>query len=262
MEGIPVKRREMILTVALVFSTASASAETPSEVAQEMLKGMTSYMSGLKTFSFDFSADIDAVTTEGVKLQFSGSGQVLMQRPAKFRLSRRGGHGDVEVVSDGKTVTLLGRRTNTYAQEPMVASFDAFVDAHGAGGVDLPGSDLLLENVHEELTKPVTESMYLGMGVIDGRECEHLAFRTPDVDWQIWIATGDKPYPCQYVVTSKKVKAAPEYQVRIHNWNDSPKIKADAFAFKPPAGAKKVDVSTLEEGTGLLLPETPGGAKK
>jgi hypothetical protein len=57
----------------------------------------------------------------------------------------------------------------------------------------------------------VTDVKDLGSGVIGGVECNHLAFRTPDVDWQIWIAQGDRPYPCLYVITSPKVAGYPQY---------------------------------------------------
>jgi hypothetical protein len=48
-----------------------------------------------------------------------------------------------------------------------------------------------------ELLPLVTDAKYLGTGIIGGVECDHLAFRDADVDWQIWIATGDRPYPCR-----------------------------------------------------------------
>jgi hypothetical protein len=223
---------------------------------------MTDYVSGLDTVSFDFSADLEAVTTKGIKLQFSASGNVLLDRPDKFSISRTGGHSDIQVVSDAKTLTLFGRGMNAYTQRPAPESLDALINqARSERGVEIPGADLLLANVHEELTGPVTEAMYLGTGVIDGVECEHLAFRTPEVDWQMWVATGDKPFPCKYVVTSKLVEAAPQYQLRVRNWNDSPDIAADAFAFKPSSDAKKVELDDLKN-TDVLLPETTKGVEK
>jgi hypothetical protein len=60
---------------------------------------MTDYASGLDSVSFDFSADLEAVYTTGIKLQFSASGEVLLGRPEKFSISRTGGHSDIEVVS-------------------------------------------------------------------------------------------------------------------------------------------------------------------
>jgi len=251
----------LILVAATAASTGPAACQTPDEAARQVLKNMADYVSKLNAFSFDYSVELEAVTTRGIKLQFPASGQMLVERPAKFRLTRVGGHSDIELVSDGKTVTLYGRKANAYAQNEAAASIDAFVDrAREERGLDLPGADLLLSNVYDELIQPVTEAMYLGTGVVGGVECEHLAFRTPDVDWQIWVATGSKPYPCKYVVTSKWTTAAPEYQLRIRNWNDSPKIEANSFQFEAPADAKEVKLSDIK--ADILLPETLKGAQQ
>ena len=69
----------------------------------------------------------------------------------------------------------------------------------------LPAADLLLADVAGALMPLVTDVKDLGSGVIGGVECDHLAFRTDEVDWQIWIAHGERPYPCRYVITSTKV---------------------------------------------------------
>ena len=63
----------------------------------------------------------------------------------------------------------------------------------------VPGADLLMTNSYDELMQDVYDSKDLGSGVINGVECDTLAFRKNDVDWQIWIAQGDRPYPCQFV---------------------------------------------------------------
>jgi hypothetical protein len=39
----------------------------------------------------------------------------------------------------------------------------------------------------------VTNVKDLGSGIVNGKECDHLAFRSTDTDWEIWIAQGDKP---------------------------------------------------------------------
>jgi len=57
----------------------------------------------------------------------------------------------------------------------------------------------------------VIESANIGKGVIDGIECDHLAFRNIDTDWQIWIEAGARPIPRKYVITSKAVAGAPQY---------------------------------------------------
>jgi hypothetical protein len=102
-----------------------------------------------------------------------------------------------------------------------------------------------MSNVYDQLMPQVTEVKDLGSGVINGVECNHLAFRTADVDWQIWIAQGDKPYPCLYVITSHKVKGDPQYSLEIRNWKTGGDVAADDFSFKPPADAKQGDLSKL-----------------
>lgn len=86
----------------------------------------------------------------------------------------------------------------------------------------------------------------LGSGVIGGTECDHLAFRSKEVDWQIWIAQGDRPSPCRYVITSKLVADGPQYSVQLRNWKTGGEVASDDFSFKAPADAKKVDLTDLK----------------
>ena len=196
-----------------------------------------------------------------MKLRFPASGQMTLDRPDKFHVTRKGGHSDIELVSDGESVTLNGRKLNAFAKKDAPESLDAFVNmAREERRVDLPGDDLLLQNAYNELIEPVTKSMYLGTSVVDKVECEHLALRTPEVDWQIQVAAGDKPYPCKYVVSSKWTTGAPEYQLRISNWNDAPAVDDESFAFKPADGAKEVELTEIN--ADVLMPETVKRAKK
>ena len=85
----------------------------------------------------------------------------------------------------------------------------------------------------------VIEGKHIGQGVVDGVECEHLAFRGPETDWQIWIETGAKPVPRKYVITSKTIAGAPQYTLKIKDWKTDANADGD-FAFKAPADATKV----------------------
>ena len=62
------------------------------------------------------------------------------------------------------------------------------------------------------------EAKHIGRGVIDGVECEHLAFRNFDTDWQLWVEVGDKPIPRKMVITSKTMNNAPQYTLRVKSW--------------------------------------------
>ena len=91
---------------------------------------------------------------------------------------------------------------------------------------------------YKELMPLVVEAKDLGSGVIRGVECDHLAFRTEEVDWQIWIAQGDRPYPCRYVITSTKVKGSPQYTVEVRDWKTGDEVASDEFQLGGSAGRK------------------------
>jgi hypothetical protein len=96
--------------------------------------------------------------------------------------------------------------------------------------------------------------------VIGGKECDHLAFRTKDVDWQIWIAQGSQPYPCRYLITAKEVNQAPQYSVQISNWKTGSEVKPDDFAFTNSTNAKKIDIKDAAGETDELPKQFRPGA--
>jgi len=97
--------------------------------------------------------------------------------------------------------------------------------------------------------------------VIGVVECDHLAFRNEEVDWQIWIAQGDQPYPCRYVITSKLTDGGPQYSIQIREWKTGSKVAADDFSFKNSTKAEKVDQKDLVEMNDLPKNFKMGGAQ-
>jgi hypothetical protein len=246
-------------SVALTF-TSPAHADD----AAQILKSMTNYLGSQKTLSASFDSDIEVITPELEKIQFASSGQLKLSRPDKLRVSRTGGYADVEMVYDGKTISIYGKNAKSYVQANAPGSVDQMIDGiQERSGVGMPGTDLLLTNAYDVLMANVAISQHIGQGVIDGVECEHLAFRTTDTDWQIWVETGDKPVPRKYVITSKTVAGAPQYTLRLKDWKTDAFADPDTFVFKPPADATKVELESAAMAEfDEIPPGTPSGAKQ
>jgi len=252
-------RAHAVATVVLI-GAAGLPAGAAEDESMAILKAMSDYLAAQQTIALSFDSDIEVITPQMEKIQFTNSGEVLLNRPDKLRAHRAGGYSDVEMVFDGKTLSVLDRAGNGYAQVEAQGTVDELVALLQAGyGVSMPGADLLLSNVHGALSADVMESKHIGIGVIDGRECEHLAFRNFDTDWQIWIATGDTPMPCKMVITSKTLAGAPQYTVRVTSWETGGAIAADAFAFVPPNGATPLDANALIHLDELPQPAALGG---
>jgi hypothetical protein len=216
--------------------------------AKRLLKAMSDYLASQQLISFGFDTNYEVVTRDNQKLLLASSGTIDLSRPDKVRVSRTGGFANVEMIFDGKKLTLLGKNANLYAQVDVPGTVDQLVDElREKLHRPIPGADLLASNVYDQLISEVVEARDLGSGVIGGTECDHVAFRTRDVDWQIWIAQGARPYPCRYLITSKNVPQAPQYSIQIRDWKSGTEVAAANFSFTNASNARLIDRNDLGE---------------
>jgi hypothetical protein len=255
--------RTFTATAAIAVLSVATTNGAHADDSATILKSMADYLAGQKSLSAKFDSDIEVITPELQKIQFTSSGEIKMNRPDKLRIRRTGGYADVELVYDGKTFSVYGNNAKSYVQADIAGTADQMINTLQAqSGTGMPGADLLLSNSYDELMANVVDSKHIGQGVVDGVECEHLAFRGPDTDWQIWIESGAKPVPRKYVITSKTIAGAPQYTLTIKDWKTDANADAD-FAFKAPADATKVALgSSVMIEFDEIPPGTSTGAKK
>lgn len=227
----------ILLATSAAFGAVTAASADEND-ARALLKAMSDYMGAQQAVSFAYDSSLAVVTSDLQKIEFASSGTVSLARPDKIRITRTGGFADVEVVFDGQQLSILGKNLGKYVQVPAPGTVEQLIDRLRERGIQAPGADLLLDNINDALMEPVVDVKDLGSGIIDGEECNHLAFRTESVDWQIWISMGDDPHPCRYVVTSKLMALAPEYRVDVHDWKAGSAVAADDFKFDPGTAEK------------------------
>jgi hypothetical protein len=245
------------VAVAVLTIVAAGASSARSEVnpdADEILRSMSSFLGGAKALSVTTQVSNEVVTKEGEKLQLNSSGKVVLQRPSGLFLTRQGRFADAEMFFDGKRVAVFGKGLNAYVEREVAGSIDELVATiQSELGLDLPGADLLVADPYAALSPGITSSGYHGTAYVQGVECHHLSFREDDVDWQLWVATGDQPLPMKYVITTKWLTGAPQYSIELRDWNLAPSIPADRFTFSPPNGAAKLEGLPVDE-TGELRP--------
>jgi hypothetical protein len=244
--------------ILVLFLILPATGQAQENQAKVLLKAMSDYVGRCQTLALAFDSDIEVITPTLEKIQFTSSGTALLSHPDKLRAHRVGGYADVEIFFDGKSVNIYGRNVNGYARFDVPGSVDQLIHALRQGhGVALPGADLLLENSYDLLAPGILEAKYMGQGVIDKVDCEHLAFRNADTDWQLWVETGKNPIPRKLVITSKTLNCAPQYTLRIKSWKTGVVAPQDAFTFTPPKGATILEPDAL-----LELDELPPDASE
>ncbi|MBE2261635.1 MAG: DUF2092 domain-containing protein [Burkholderiaceae bacterium] len=259
---LTLRRGLMAASIAVGFglsATGALAAGAMNADADEILKSMSKFLAGSKAFSVTADISNEFITVDAQKLQLNSQSTVLVERPGRFYATRKGRFADVEMFFDGSKLTVYGAGLNGYLQQDVSGTIDKAVLALEArSGMSMPGADLLLSDPYAALTGGVTSSGYYGTAWIGGVKAHHLAFRTPTVDWQIWVKDGDQPLPLKYVITSKRLAGAPEYSVVLSNWNLKPAIAADRFKFVPPKGATNLKAIEVDE-TGEIT--ISGGAK-
>jgi hypothetical protein len=245
----PGTRRGLSVTLLAVLGLVLGAAATPAAAAERvdpkamsLLKSMCDFVAALPAFTVRAVNESEVILVDGQKLDYSTVSQVTLKRPNRLRAHRVDSQDEADLVYDGKSVTLHFKATNFYASEAVPGSLDGALDLlRDSLTLDLPGADLLYTDAFDGLTWDVTDAQYVGRESLGDVPVHHLAFRTPSIDFQVWVQDADKPLPRKYVITTKWLTGAPQNGVELTDWNLAPRIDDSAFTFTPPAGARKID---------------------
>lgn len=231
----------------LLAATSSPAVRAEETHARGILKSMSEYMAGLDTIRFEYDATLDVVTTDGQILGLANSGMAELMRPDKFRATRNGGYAALEVVLNKDEIYVAAHHAGIYVQAPVTGGLDGMFDLlRQQHGFILPAADLLGTDAYGVLMSEVTDVKDLGVGMIRGQLCDHLAFRTPEVDWQIWIAASGVPYPCRFVIATHTFQQGPRYTLDIRNWQSDITLNADRFSISTPDNLRAETTDALK----------------
>lgn len=230
--------------VAVFPLTAAAQPAGIDATADQLLKTSMSYVSGLKQFSITTRSTLEVVLKTGQKIQLDGAVASTVQRPNKLFSQRIGDLVDQRFYYDGRSLTLFNPGQGVYVTVAAPPTIEAMLDfAREKLDVVAPAGDFIYANAYEILTDGVTTGIVVGKAMIEGVRCDHLAFRAPHVDWQIWIEDGPRPLPRKIVLTTRDQPGAPQFEAVITRWNLKPAITANTFSFVPPNGARRVELA-------------------
>jgi hypothetical protein len=241
-----------LLATLIPLAPAQPQTPTPATIelkAAEALQKMSQFLGKTPAFSFDVYDMADEIQPSGQKIQLSTSRSIVVQRPDKIAAKIDGDLYQDRIWYDGRMLAMLDKKENVYAQIEVPDTIDEMLK-HVSQTYDLtmPLSDLLSRDMYANVMPNVRSGLYAGLHHVRADLCHHLAFRSEGVDWQIWIQQGDKPLPRKLVITYKELPGHPQFVAFFDNWNLSPRVSDQLFAFKPPAGAEKIELEkSLEE---------------
>jgi hypothetical protein len=204
------------------------------------LNKMNDYLKTLKTFRINTEVSKDELVDTNMKIQKSASNEISVQLPDRLHAHMSGDEQDVQFIYNGQTLTLYDAAGKHYASAPAPPTVPRTLDFIRARyGIVLPLADFIQMSAQENLLQSITAAGYIGVSRVDGVECDHLAIRQPDVDWQVWIEKDETPLPRKIVITTKTHPTQPQYIAKL-KWDTTVSIDSSLFTFSPPAGAVRI----------------------
>jgi hypothetical protein len=200
------------------------------------------YLANVQQFSFTAHIGFDVLQEDGQKIEFGSKREVVVHRPDRIRvdIERRDGT-QAGVVFDGKEITLFNTTQNVYATRSKPGDIDQVLDYLSEElGIPTPLGDLLVADPQAVLAKGIESAWYGGKSIVAGVECDHLAFRTAEVDYQLWLARGDSPLPWRVKIIYKQEEGQPQFSAQFVEWKKKSSLSPTLFTYKPPEGAEKI----------------------
>jgi hypothetical protein len=231
-----------------IFAAEAAPAQIPdiAPEAQRILKASSDFVAAQQRFTVSTRNSLEIVLNSGQKIEFNSTAQESIQRPDKLRAERTGDWVHQIFIYDGKSLTQFNPTEKVYARATAPGTIEEMLDfARTKLDVIAPAGDLVYKNSYDILMDGVTEGLVVGKAVIEGAPCHHLAFRGPQVDWQIWIQEGAQPLPRKLLITTRDLPSAPQFSITVTKWVLKPTFGAHAFDFTPPAGVTEIGFLSL-----------------
>jgi hypothetical protein len=227
----------------------------------QIVQRMCDYLKSLDRFSFRAEVTDDQVYTGGKKLQFGFTTETFVVRPDKLRVNAAGDLFDKQFLFNGETLTLFDVSQKVYATEAVSGDIEAaLAKADGQLRLRVPLADLTSPRLCEHMVKDQGHALYVGPSKVGGVATDHLAFDRADMQYQLWVKTGDRPLPVKILVNQKTLPAAPQWTAMLSDWKTGPKLKPDLFTFKAPPGVKQIRFAAVPDASltsGKPLPPPP-----
>jgi len=243
MNGFRIARAGTLALVAAIPIVAQAD-------ASEDLMAMARTLAGAERFSVTLQMRYDAVQASGQKIEFAEVRTVRLSRPNRIRVDTvRSDGAESRLVFDGKTLTIYSARENVYSQSEVAGGVDAAVRfAVSELGARVPLARLLVSTLPDDLRRLSRDVSFVERHRLGGETSDHIAGRTPEVDFQVWI--GDDTLPRRIVLTYRDAPGEPQFRTDFSRWDFAPAESDAIFTFNPPEGAERIPT--------LLPPGSPG----
>ncbi|MEI1252383.1 DUF2092 domain-containing protein [Rhizobium aouanii] len=201
------------------------------------------------------------ITARTISVYLDQSGQPLhifhtmkitVRRPDRIAVEFTGDDGKHDLFYDGKAASVFLPDSKKYATIPASGDIpSALNEVTTKLDLDFPLSVLFAASPDRVLLNDAMAAWQVGTASIDGVDCRHLFFsQKSGIDLELWVEKNSAATPRRLVVTYPLLQGQPSFVAEFTSWKTQPPLSNSEFTFDPPAGAKKIDLtSAVASGT-------------
>jgi hypothetical protein len=230
---------------------AKSKSGKPTDVdplALDVLKAVARPIEQAQAFTFKALISEEQLATNGQIVTFFHTTEITVQRPDKTHLIFKGRGERVDFYGSKGSITMYAPDKKLYTTIPAQGTIDDNLAEITAKGIDMPIGPFLSSHLYELVSKNLITAYVVGRTKLYDQDVHQLAFTSPDVDWQLWVIGGESPRIVRAESVNKKLEGKPRTIVQFLDWNLSPTVSADEFAFTKPADAQRIDILTPNGG--------------
>lgn len=252
-------RSTLLPLVLLSMAVCGRGDEPVDRKADRLMREMSTLLEDTPRFSFAASEIRDVVDREGKTSQLEIDHRTFVERPNRVRREVSIGDDAALLIYNEGSLGLHSTRQSFYALADIPTTIDPALDYLDERlDVRAPIADMLYSSPYESYVGDSTTGQYLGKETVGGASCHHLAFQHPAIDFEIWLADGERPLPCKLLLSYKLDEGAPKSVLTFRDWDLAPEFEPDVFAYNPPEGYVRIPFLGLEGGLTSAPEAAPG----
>ena len=218
-----------------VQAAPTAAAPEIDPHTDELLTRTCEVLGGADAFSFHAEVLFDEVLPSAVKVQFAGEINFAVQRPDELAIDFNSDLGGKQLWYQKDTLTVLDRPHNMYAELKVPDAIDEMLDRVAEmHNLRLPLSNLAYSNPCQRLRKQILFGTYVGVNDVNGMACDHLAFSSRNIDFQLWLNRSARPIPRKIVITIEPSRGRPNTSLFFLTGNFQSELRAVSFSLGFP----------------------------
>ena len=243
----------LALLVSATLHAAEAPAKSPPRIdpqAMAHLQRMSNSLAAAKAFTYKSVSAIEVPAKSGQFLTLFSSVEVALKRPDKLRVRLTGEAPHFDFYYNGATVSAYAAAAPAFSTLQAPPTIDLMLSGlEQETGIRFASMPLLFSDPYRALSRGVSSAIVAGNGRVHGEPCVHLAFKSPGVNWEIWLEEGSRALPRRLATTFTDRPNSPRTIVEFSRWNLHPWLTAGSFKFQAPKGTPEIPFATVMKPT-------------